>query len=143
VSEQNFDPVQRPSHYNQKGRETIDVLRDIAEKFIDPWVACLVYQASKYLMRFEFKNGVQDLEKCIWYIKELASYRYPDSTLAKEHRRVNRPTSDEYKEQKQALLGISGHCDRRAPVARFDEDRPVSTAGSLTNNDPDRKGSGI
>jgi len=96
-----WDPVQIPEHYNKTGLETIDVLRYIAEKFTDPWQACLVYQIGKYLMRFEFKNGVQDLEKCIWYIKELASYRYPDSSLAKEHRRTSRPTSVEYKNNPQ------------------------------------------
>lgn len=99
---EDFDPVNRPEHYNKKGREAIDILHDLAEKYDDPWVACLVYQASKYLMRFEFKNGVQDLEKCIWYLKELASYKYPTSTLALNHRRQNRPTSDEYKYDKES-----------------------------------------
>lgn len=97
-SERTFDPVEIPEHYNQKGLETIDVLRLMAEKFDDPWTSCLVYQIGKYLMRFEFKNGEQDLEKAVWYIRELANYRYPESKLATEHRRNSRPTSDEYKQ---------------------------------------------
>lgn len=111
VSEQTFDPVNIPAHYNKKGLETIDVLRLMAEKFDDPWTSCLVYQIGKYLMRFEFKNGEQDLEKCIWYIKELANHRYPNSDLAQSHRRSNRPTSDEFKEKEPgAAIRMPKHC---------------------------------
>jgi hypothetical protein len=63
------NPVDHPSHYNQGGIECIDALEAALgpEGFKDYCRgACL-----KYLWRTEYKNGVEDLKKCEWYLKKL------------------------------------------------------------------------
>lgn len=62
------NPVTHPSHYTQGGIECIDAMvsafgKDAVEVF------CLL-NAFKYLWRTEHKNGSQDLEKAIWYLKK-------------------------------------------------------------------------
>lgn len=55
--------VDHPSHYNVGDIETIDYLKSlgIAEEFC-------IGNAIKYLSRYKQKNGIEDLEKAVWYI---------------------------------------------------------------------------
>jgi hypothetical protein len=63
------DNVNHPVHYNSENMkcecgkqiECIDVTR---HKNFNTG------NAIKYLWRYEFKNGIEDLQKCIWYIKD-------------------------------------------------------------------------
>ena len=63
-----YNPVSHPSHYTQGGIECIDAMvaaygKEAVEVF------CLL-NAFKYLWRTEHKNGKEDLEKAIWYLKK-------------------------------------------------------------------------
>jgi hypothetical protein len=55
------DPVNRPSHYVGKTMQVIDV--------IEAWRAnAHMGNVLKYIMRAPNKNGIQDLQKAIWYL---------------------------------------------------------------------------
>lgn len=66
--------VNHPSHYNQGGIECIDAMiaafgNEAVENF------CLV-NAFKYVWRTQDKNGLEDVDKAIWYLtkyKELVA----------------------------------------------------------------------
>ena len=60
--------VDHPSHYNQGGIECIDAMVAAYGKEAVS-VFCLL-NAFKYLWREEHKNGKEDLEKAIWYLKK-------------------------------------------------------------------------
>ena len=62
------DSVNHPSHYTQGTIECIDAM---VAAFGKNSVAdyCLI-NAFKYLWRSEHKNGREDLEKAIWYLKK-------------------------------------------------------------------------
>ena len=62
------DPVSHPSHYTQGGIECIDAMVAAYGKEAVS-VFCLL-NAFKYLWRTEHKNGKEDLEKAIWYLKK-------------------------------------------------------------------------
>lgn len=65
-----FDVVEKPSHYNQYRVEVIDIIED-ATKDLDGIVAVCLGNALKYLLRFKFKNGIQDLKKARWYLDKM------------------------------------------------------------------------
>jgi hypothetical protein len=55
------DPVHRPSHYVGKTMQVIDV--------IEAWRAnAHMGNVIKYILRAPNKNGIQDLQKAIWYL---------------------------------------------------------------------------
>jgi len=63
------DPVDHPAHYTQGSIECIDALESaFGKEGLRSYCrgACL-----KYLWRTEFKNGVEDLKKCAWYLQKL------------------------------------------------------------------------
>ena len=63
--------VSHPSHYQSKnGIEVIDVIEAFTEDLEGIEAVC-AGNAIKYLCRWNKKNGVQDLEKSIWYIQKL------------------------------------------------------------------------
>lgn len=69
--ESNDKMVSHPSHYQSKsGLEVIDVIKAFTEdlKGIE---AVDTANAIKYICRWKNKNGIQDLEKAIWYIQHL------------------------------------------------------------------------
>lgn len=69
--ESNDKMVSHPSHYHSKsGLEVIDVIKAFTEdlKGIE---AVDTANAIKYICRWKNKNGIQDLEKAIWYIQHL------------------------------------------------------------------------
>lgn len=53
-----MDNVNHPSHYNQYDHEVIELSRLL------PYCAGNVV---KYILRGPFKNGIEDLQKCLWY----------------------------------------------------------------------------
>lgn len=57
------DPVNKPKHYTNhpSGIECIQITRHMGFN---------LGNAMKYIWRADLKNGVEDLEKAIWYIKD-------------------------------------------------------------------------
>lgn len=65
------DPVNSPIHYNMGNTETIDVIRDqLGDK---GFAAYCQGNITKYLSRFRYKNGAEDLRKARWYLDKLIS----------------------------------------------------------------------
>lgn len=61
--DEDFDPVQKPRHYNShpSGIECIQVTRHMGFN---------LGNAMKYVWRADLKNGVEDLKKAIWYLED-------------------------------------------------------------------------
>ena len=70
IEEDKKEMVNHPSHYNMGKYECIEVVKELVRdmKGIEP---VLFFNAFKYLWRYKQKNGLQDLEKCEFYLKEL------------------------------------------------------------------------
>lgn len=61
------DVVNSPKHYTQGKYETIDVILDITQHVTGP-EGYLLGNIIKYLSRYPYKNGQEDLEKARWYL---------------------------------------------------------------------------
>ena len=66
------DMVNSPPHYNQAGVECIDAIRAATDEGYQYY---LQGNIIKYLWRYRYKNGVQDLEKAKWYLNKLIEER--------------------------------------------------------------------
>lgn len=64
------DMVNHPAHYTAGGIECIDALK-AATVGLEGIQAVCTANAIKYLWRWKFKNGIEDLKKAIWYINRL------------------------------------------------------------------------
>ena len=64
----NLDMVNSPAHYNKSGIETIDIIESVTD---DGFESYLQGNILKYLCRYKYKNGVEDLEKAKWYLNRL------------------------------------------------------------------------
>ena len=64
------DAVNHPSHYCVGGIECIDVIK-ATTKGMPAFDAFCQGNAMKYLFRWQYKNGVEDLKKAKWYIDKL------------------------------------------------------------------------
>tara|TARA_R110001592_G_scaffold332639_1_gene616145 strand:- start:186 stop:491 length:306 start_codon:yes stop_codon:yes gene_type:complete len=62
------DMVNSPEHYNKAGIETIDALEAMLTSGFDYY---LQGNIVKYLWRYRYKNGVEDLKKAQWYLNKL------------------------------------------------------------------------
>jgi hypothetical protein len=62
------DVVNSPTHYNQAGIECIDA---IAAALGDGFEYYLQGNVMKYLWRYRYKNGIEDLKKAEWYHNKL------------------------------------------------------------------------
>lgn len=84
------DNVNHPNHYNQRKLETINLIRYILTP--EQFQGFLMGNVIKYLDRFKFKNGEEDLRKAQWYAKRLAKenviwvcdYHFVDNLLRGE-----------------------------------------------------------
>ena len=66
--------VSHPSHYQSKsGLEVINVIAAFTEG-LEGIEAVDTGNAIKYICRWKDKNGVQDLEKAMWYIQHLIDH---------------------------------------------------------------------
>ena len=68
VQSDNLDMVNSPAHYNKSGIETIDIIESVTD---DGFESYLQVNILKYLCRYKYKNGVEDLEKARWYLNRL------------------------------------------------------------------------
>tara|TARA_B100000475_G_C14724276_1_gene198979 strand:- start:5 stop:271 length:267 start_codon:yes stop_codon:yes gene_type:complete len=67
-----FDPVDKPKHYNSSGIECIDAMKAMSEGAdISSHEAYCWQNSFKYLWRWPYKNGVEDLKKARWYLDRL------------------------------------------------------------------------
>lgn len=63
------DNVNHPEHYNQDdGIECIDALKAALGDGFEYYLQGNVF---KYLWRFRYKNGIEDLDKAAWYLDRL------------------------------------------------------------------------
>lgn len=67
-----YDVVFHPTHYNQGGVECIDYIEQ--QLTAEQYVGYLAGNAMKYQHRWQYKNGVEDLEKAGWYSKRLTDF---------------------------------------------------------------------
>lgn len=63
------DNVNSPSHYGQGKIEAIEYISDFLTK--EEYQGYLRGNIAKYLHRFPYKNGVEDLRKAQWYLERL------------------------------------------------------------------------
>lgn len=66
------DMVNHPPHYNNAGIETIDAIEAMTDKGFEYY---LQGNIMKYLWRYRYKNGVEDLRKAEWYLNKLIKNR--------------------------------------------------------------------
>ena len=64
------DNVNRPSHYTQGGIECIDAIK-AATTGLSGIEAVCSGNAIKYIWRWKFKNGAEDVKKAIFYLNRL------------------------------------------------------------------------
>tara|TARA_R100000388_G_scaffold50037_5_gene37436 strand:+ start:2432 stop:2728 length:297 start_codon:yes stop_codon:yes gene_type:complete len=64
----NVDMVNNPSHYNKAGVECITAIHAATG---DGYEYYLQGNILKYLWRYRYKNGMEDLKKAQWYLNEL------------------------------------------------------------------------
>lgn len=63
------DMINHPSHYKQFSREVIDTMQGMSTP--EEFKGYLKLNAIKYLSRYQGKNGIEDLDKAIWYVAKL------------------------------------------------------------------------
>ncbi len=59
------DMVNHPPHYNKAGIECIDAIKAMTD---DGFEYYLQGNIMKYLWRYRYKNGAEDLKKAQWYL---------------------------------------------------------------------------
>lgn len=65
------DVVNKPRHYNQYGIECIDAIQ--ASMSVEEFKGYLKGNIEKYIWRYTYKNGIEDLKKAQWYLNKLIS----------------------------------------------------------------------
>jgi len=60
------DNVNNPSHYGQGNIEAIDYIEDMLTE--EEWIGYLRGNIAKYLHRWRYKNGLEDLKKAQVYL---------------------------------------------------------------------------
>lgn len=70
-----FDPVNHPKHYTShpSGIECIEITRHMSFN---------LGNALKYIWRADHKNGIEDLQKAVWYIQDEIERRKNGKTKA-------------------------------------------------------------
>lgn len=69
-----LDKVNHPSHYNQNGMEVWDVIKAFTSN-LSGAEAFYAGNAIKYILRWDKKNGIEDLEKAKVYIDKIIEGR--------------------------------------------------------------------
>ena len=63
------DNVNHPPHYGQGNIEAIEYIEDFLND--EEFIGYLRGNIAKYLHRWRYKNGIEDLEKARWYLNRL------------------------------------------------------------------------
>jgi len=64
------DNVNHPSHYTQGAIECIDAIKEATKGLFGIEAVCTA-NIIKYVWRWKFKNGLEDLDKASWYLDRL------------------------------------------------------------------------
>ena len=64
------DNVNHPNHYTKGGIECIEAIKAATESLVGMEAVC-TGNAIKYLWRWKWKNGTEDIKKAIWYLNRL------------------------------------------------------------------------
>ena len=64
------DNVNHPSHYTQGAIECIDAIKEATKGLFGIEAVCTA-NFIKYVWRWKFKNGLEDLDKASWYLERL------------------------------------------------------------------------
>lgn len=75
-----LDNVNHPSHYNTGSIEVINYIEDKLD--YNEFTGYLTGNIIKYISRYKYKNGIEDLQKAEWYLNYLINYIR--TTLIKE-----------------------------------------------------------
>ena len=75
------DMVNSPTHYNTGNVECIVAIEESMTP--DSFKGYLKGNVLKYMWRYEYKNGTQDLEKAQWYLNKLVETCKKDKTSQK------------------------------------------------------------
>jgi hypothetical protein len=67
------DNVNHPSHYTQGKIECIDAIEESTKGLLGIAAVC-VANVIKYIWRYKFKNGTEDLKKARWYLDKLIDH---------------------------------------------------------------------
>lgn len=67
------DIVNHPSHYTQGKIECIDAIEEATKGLLGIAAVC-VANIIKYIWRYKFKNGTEDLKKARWYLDKLIDH---------------------------------------------------------------------
>jgi hypothetical protein len=65
------DNVNNPAHYGQGRIEAIEYIEDFMTR--EEFIGYLRGNIAKYLHRWRYKNGMEDLEKAQWYLDALVT----------------------------------------------------------------------
>lgn len=87
-----MDKIKQPSHYMQHGNmETIEKIKIMTEG-LTGYEGYLVGNVVKYIDRYEFKNGVEDLQKAKAYIdfiiEDIGKVEQPKEEQPKEEVKI-------------------------------------------------------
>ena len=66
---ENTNNVNHPSHYNKGNIECIDAMISAYGK--DTVSDFCICNAFKYIWRYKYKNGIEDLKKAQWYLNKI------------------------------------------------------------------------
>ncbi|HBO2457076.1 TPA: DUF3310 domain-containing protein [Pseudomonas aeruginosa] len=61
------DMINQPPHYTYGDIEVIDIIEMITSQYPSD-VAFVIGNSIKYISRANHKNGVEDLNKAVWYL---------------------------------------------------------------------------
>jgi hypothetical protein len=64
------DIINHPSHYTQGAIECIDAIKEATKGLFGIEAVCTA-NIIKYVWRWKFKNGLEDLDKASWYLERL------------------------------------------------------------------------
>lgn len=64
------DMVNQPAHYIQGGIECIEAIKAAVVGLAGIEAVC-TGNIIRYIWRWKFKNGLEDLKKCRWYLDRL------------------------------------------------------------------------
>ena len=73
------DMVNNPPHYNKYGVECIEAISSATGEGYEYY---LQGNIIKYLWRYRYRNGVQDLEKAQWYLSRLIEVKKKEEPKA-------------------------------------------------------------
>jgi hypothetical protein len=76
------DNVNHPSHYTQGSIECIDAITEATKHLLGIAAVC-VANIIKYVWRYPFKNGLEDLYKARWYLDTLIEHEEEKKKIQK------------------------------------------------------------